>query len=350
MIELAKRRGVWAEDFDLYVETGLLLCDPCKLRYPIVHGVPIMLPYRTHLHQEFDARRKPHMQDVWSGYQFADRKPVEGEEFVRASFSTEWLEYDYDGVIWESTYEAHQERILLEMGPAAGRTQWHLEIGCGLGLAALAVQEASGCDAVGLDLSMAAVKAAQHFKLNPFMHFVQASAFSIPLAKDQFDTIYSRGVLHHTYSTERAFKCVAQHCRPGGTFYVWLYGPGSIRSTPLRVGLYGIEALTRPLVSHAPDSLPARAFLGTMALGYLSFNALRRLGNRATQPLSFSRAVHAARDRFTPRFAHRHPAAQVLQWYKETGFKEATVLDWRKMPLAEQDDFRRNVGVRAVRV
>ena len=107
-----------------------------------------------------------------------------GEEFVRESFSTEWLEYDYDGVIWELTYEAHAERIAREVGPALrSKVSWHLEVGCGIGLATSVVQQHCGCDAVGLDLSLAALKAAQHYKSNPFMHFVQGSAFSIPLAR-----------------------------------------------------------------------------------------------------------------------------------------------------------------------
>lgn len=348
MFELADRRGIRSADLVEYVDAGLLLCERCKLRYPITHGLPVMLPYSTRLHEEFDAQWK--QPGVAENFSFSQQKPIRGEEFVRESFSTEWLEYDYDGVIWELTYEAHAERIVREIGPTLdGSVSWHLEVGCGLGLATSVVQQRSGCDAVGLDLSLAALKAAQHYRDNVFMHFVQASAFSIPFAKNYFDVIYSRGVLHHTCSTERAFYSVAQHCKPGGTFYLWLYGPGSIRSTPLRLGLYGLEIATRPLVSRAPSSVAARSFLGTMALGYVAFNRLRRMTNPAIQRLSFSRGMHAARDRFTPRFAHRHSAEEILGWFADAGYKSATALDWREMPPAEQDDFKRNVGIRAVR-
>ena len=71
--------------------------------------------------------------------------------------------------------------------------------------------------------------------------------------------------------------------------------------------------------------------------------------NPAIQPLTFSRGLHAARDRFTPRFAHRHPSEEILQWFGDAGYTSANVLDWRDMPPAEQDDFRRNVGIRAIR-
>ena len=348
VLEAAGRRGVLSEDFADYVDAGLLLCMQCKLRYPITRGLPVLLPYATRLHAEFDHRwKEPGLLD---GFAFATESPMQGEEFVRESFSTEWLEYDYDGVIWELTYAAHAERIIREVGPVVdGPVRWHMEVGCGLGLATSVVQERTGCDAVGLDLSLAALKAAQQYRSNPFMHFVQASAFSIPLAKNLFDLIYSRGVLHHTYSTEGAFRSVAQHCRPGGTFYVWLYGLGSIRSSPLRLGLYGLEAVTRPLIARSPNSLFAKSFLGTMAVAYVAFNRLRRVTNPAIQPLGLSRGMHAARDRFTPRFAHRHSAEEILKWFADAGYGSAKVIDWREMPAAEQADFSRNVGIRGVR-
>jgi SAM-dependent methyltransferase/uncharacterized protein YbaR (Trm112 family) len=347
-LAVMERRGLRAGDCSEYVEAGLLVCPACKLRFPVMHGLPVMLPYITPLHEEFDARFD--RAGLADGLSFPQHQPAAGEEFVRASFSTEWLEYDYDGVIWELSYDAHATRIALEVGPAIeGDIKWHLEVGCGLGLAAKVVQQHTRCDAVGLDLSLAALKAAKHFREDPFMHFVQASAFAIPFAADQFDLIYSRGVLHHTYSTEKAFRSVAKHCKPGGTFYVWLYGPGSIRSTPLRVGLFALESMTRPAVAQAPDSAIAKAFLRTMALGYVSFNRLRRLGNPEIQPLSFARGLHAARDRFTPRFAHRHPPEEILGWFAAAGYKTPEVLDWHSMPPAEQEDFRRNVGIRAVR-
>ena len=345
-LEAAAARGLSARDVSAYVEAGQLVCGACRVRYPIVHGLPVMLPYATALHEAF-ARE-------WAGrlsgeLRFADRQPALGEEFVRASFSTEWLEYDYDGVIWELSYRDHEARFRKEVGTAIEHCRWFLEIGCGLGLASSVAQACSGGDCVGLDLSLAVTKAVQQFRGNPFLHFVQASAFAPPLATQQFDVVYSRGVLHHTYSTRRAFESVAPLCRAGGVFFLWLYGPGSIVSTPLRVGLFALESLTRPLVSRAPDSLPATLFLRTTAVGYLAFNRVRRLRTPEVERLTFRRAVHAARDRFTPRFAHRHSAAEICSWFRSNGFTRISVLDWREMPAADQDDFRRNVGVRAER-
>jgi uncharacterized protein YbaR (Trm112 family) len=53
---LAEKNGIQRPDFSTYVEAGLLVCAPCKVRYPIAHGLPLMLPYSTRLHEEFDVR------------------------------------------------------------------------------------------------------------------------------------------------------------------------------------------------------------------------------------------------------------------------------------------------------
>lgn len=336
-------------EFAVRVEDGQLLCAACMVRFPIMLGLPILLPYSTDLHAQFQSKWAARLQQSGE-FRFADEDPPMGESLVRGSFSTEWLEYDYDGVIWELNYSDHEARFRKEVGAAAiSGADWFLEVGCGLGLATAVAQSCSQRDCVGMDLSLAAMKAAHHFRDNPFLHFVQASAFAPPFADEQFDVIYSRGVLHHTYSTRKAFESVVGLLTTHGTFFLWLYGLRSIWSTPLRVALYGLEAATRPLISRAPDSLLSKAFLSAMAVGYIAFNRGRRLMNAEIQPLTFRRAVHAARDRFTPRYAHRHSAEEICGWFRNNGLEGITVLDWRDMPAADQDDFRRNVGVRAAR-
>jgi SAM-dependent methyltransferase len=343
---LAERIGSSASALKGWVESGQLICRPCRARFPITGGLPVMLPYTTPLHEAFVRKWSARLS---SDLEFPGREPAPGEDFVRASFSTEWLEYDYDGVIWELNYRDHELRFRKEVGPAIEASRWFLEVGCGLGLATSVAQSCSGGDCVGLDLSLAVTKAVRQFRDNPFLHFVQASAFHPPFAAEQFDVIYSRGVLHHTFSTRKAFESVAPLCRAGGVFFLWLYGPRSINSTPLRLALYALEMVARPLVSRAPDSWPATLFLRTMALAYMAFNHSRRLRNPEIERLTFRRAVHAARDRFTPRFAHRHSAAEISSWFRSNGFARISVLDWREMPAADQEDFRRNVGVRAER-
>lgn len=264
------------------------------------------------------------------------------------SFSTEWLDYDYDGVIWEMDYGDHERRFLGELGPYASHGNveaYFLEIGCGLGITTVMAQRNFAGTAIGVDLSMAAWRAAQAHRDNPNVHFVQGSVFALPFAPAQFDTVYTRGVLHHTFSTEAAFRALAPQCRPGGTLYVWVYGPKSINDNVFRRAVYGAEVVMRFVLNRMPSWISPIA-LAPLALGYVAFNRSRRLRDETIQPYNYRRALHAARDRFTPEFAFRHPPEEVCEWMRSAGFVDVQVVDWREMPTADHDDYRRNVGVR----
>jgi hypothetical protein len=84
-------------------------------------------------------------------------------------------------------------------------------------------------------------------------------------------------------------------------------------------------------------------------MGYIGYNRLRRARNKQVQPFTFGRALHSARDRFTPRYAHRQDAAHVCEWFRQAGFSDIESVDWRRIPTSDQDDYRRNTGVRGTR-
>jgi SAM-dependent methyltransferase/uncharacterized protein YbaR (Trm112 family) len=346
-VALAHECGIADPDFARYVDFGVLMCTVCAVHYPIYDGLPVLLPYATQLHDAFAGRFGSELSAL-PDFRFPNREPVPGERFVQSSFSTEWLAYDFDGVIWEMDYADHERRFLLELGECRPRRcgETFLEAGCGIGITTALAQKNFGVDAVGVDLSLAALRATANHRTNPFLHFVQASVFYLPFARETFDTIYSRGVLHHTYSTERAFASLAGYCRPGGSTYLWVYGPRSTDDNLLRRGLFVAERAVRTLLRGRDDGLLARVVLTPLACAYIVFNHARRLRDRTIQPYNFRRAMHAARDRFTPEFAHRHDHAEVRRWFQAAGFVDVEDVDWQIMPTADHDDYRRNTGVR----
>jgi ubiquinone/menaquinone biosynthesis C-methylase UbiE/uncharacterized protein YbaR (Trm112 family) len=347
-LAVAKKRGLLDSDFATYVESGLLCCATCRVKFPIFKGLPVLLPYATDLHGEFKKEFGAHLMQE-EGYRFADHDPVPGERFVLRSFSTEWLAYHFDGVIWEMDYADHERRFLTEFDryrPEHGSGGNFLELGCGIGITTHLAQKNFGVDAVGVDLSLASLRATSHYRANPFLHFVQASVFYLPFAEGQFDTIYSRGVLHHTFSTEKAFTSLARFARPGAAVYLWVYGPKSINDNALRRGLFIAEKAVRRMLSGRDSGTFANLILWPFAGAYVLFNQGRRLRDRTVQPYNFRRALHAARDRFTPEFAHRHSDTEVIEWFKSAGFVDLEVVDWKSMPIADHDDYRRNTGVR----
>jgi SAM-dependent methyltransferase/uncharacterized protein YbaR (Trm112 family) len=348
----AKELRLFDDDFNRYVNDGVLLCSSCTTYFPIYNGLPVLLSYTTPLHKEFAGRFKDRLRS--NGLQnrcFPSGEPVEGEQFVLNSFSKEWGDYNYDGVLWDATYQDLERRVLLEIGlPDELQNSTFLEVGCGIGVTTNLIQKNYGGDAVGVDLSHSVFQASHHFRNNPFLHFVQASVFHLPFRKQSFAAVYSRGALHHTFSTCEAVKALGDYCREGGLLYLWVYGTDSIADNWFRKILYRVEKKVRPFISENPDSRTATVFLNSMAVGYIVYNKLRRLKDKKVQNYTFGRAVHAARDRFTPRFAHRHHVTEVLSWFNELGFAKMEVVDWKVMPSVEQDDYRRNIGVRAKRL
>jgi SAM-dependent methyltransferase/uncharacterized protein YbaR (Trm112 family) len=335
---------------DVWIDSGLLSCASCKTWFPVIRGVPVLLPYSTSAHEQFAREHGERIATSAPAHKAPRGTPPRGEELVMQSFSVEWLEYDFDGVIWEMDYGDHERRFLKEIEGYAheGGPARFLEIGCGLGITTAMAQTNFGGEAVGVDLSLAAWRAAATHRNNPNLHFVQASVFALPFETASFDTIYTRGVLHHTYSTRAAYKSLAPLCRPGGSLYVWVYGPKSINDNLFRRSVYGVEVVMRFILNRSPSWL-AHIALAPFALSYVAFNRARRSRNPRIQPYNYTRALHAARDRFTPEFAHRHDAEEVQEWFRESGYTDVQVVDWRTMPSADHDDYRRNTGVRGRR-
>jgi hypothetical protein len=54
--------------------------------------------------------------------------------------------------------------------------------------------------------------------------------------------------------------------------------------------------------------------------------------DRATARYGFREALHAARDRFTPRFAHRHTEAELVAWFTSQGFGSIRTGGARDLP------------------
>lgn len=334
---------------DRWIADGCLTCAPCRLLYPIVDGLPVLLLYPTPAAAMWRGRFSEQLTSLRQ-FEIPVGAPPPGEEFVQRSFSREWDAYDYDGVMWDLSYADHELRFLAECGDEAlaqARNELFVEIGCGLGVTTMLAQKHLSGDAIGVDLGAAAARATHHFRSNPRLHFVQASAFALPLRRASAALVYSHGVLHHTYSTEEAVTRAARLCRPGAWFYVWLYGPASKRGSLLRRAAWAAEAALRPTMARHEDRRAAQLTLRAAALVYLLANRWHHFRDPSVQTYTFARALHAARDRFTPLYAHRHSFDEVARWLAAAGFESILQVDWRSMPTANQANYRRNVGVRA---
>jgi SAM-dependent methyltransferase len=207
-----------------------------------------------------------------------------------------------------------------------------LEAGIGIGGVADYVCREEKCELIGLDLGYAVDSAYRHFGKNPFLHLVQASVFAPPFAAQTFDFAYSFGVIHHTYSTQKAFENLARLPKPGGRLYVWVYSPYDEQRNGLRRTLMVLENIARPVLWRLPERAQTAA-LAPLVPAYMAVQWLRSVRSDGTVvPYGFREALHAARDRFTPPFVHRHTEDEVSGWYESAGFDELTYTSRRQKP------------------
>jgi uncharacterized protein YbaR (Trm112 family)/SAM-dependent methyltransferase len=342
-------------DPDLFateVLTGALVNRAKRVFYPIHDGVPRMLVFPTGVAQHFAAKHADRLASELNGFALPHEAPAEGEETVLRTFSSEWVNYDWnEATYWHTspdvTYKTMSFALDLERHPV--RDKLVLEVGIGIGGTADYMARQEQCELVGVDLSYAVDPAHRHFGRNPFLHVVQASAFSLPYPESSFDLVYSHGVLHHTFSTKTAFAHVAKFPKPGGRLYIWVYSHFDEERSLERRLLMRSERLIRPIMWRLPTALQTVALVPVVPL-YLARQNLSR-DRRAPGFIryGFREALHAARDRLTPRYAHRHSEAEVCGWFRDAGYDELQCLSERERESFVPLEYVTATGVQGVR-
>lgn len=331
----ADRLGIAPAALETEVLTGVLVNRARQLVYPIVRGVPRMLAFRTGIAEQFAAEHAARLREELPGYELPRETSMPGEEDVLRTFSSEWLNYDWDGqAYWNLTPEAWFRcmRFALELDANPVRDQLVLEVGIGIGGVAHAMAAEEQAEVVGVDLGYAVDAAQRHFGMQPFLHIVQASAFAPPFRAATFDFVYSFGVIHHTFSTRTAFRSLQDLARPGGRMYIWVYSPFHEQRTPTRRVLMAMESAIRPWLWRLPEGAQAVVLAPIVPL-YMGYQ-LARTWQEGPGYVRYGlrEAFHAARDRFTPRYIHRHTEQEVAEWFREAGYDQLSFGSQRERP------------------
>lgn len=194
---------------------------------------------------------------------------------------------------------------------------------------------------VGADISEAIDVAQQRLAHLPHVHFVQADVLQLPFAPGSFDAIFSEGVLHHTPSTERAFKALVPLLRPGGELMVYIYRKKSpareFTDDSVRAQIAGLppaEAweMMRPLTRlgqalaelHVEVEVPEDVTLLGIPKGRYDVQRLiywhfaKLFWN---DQYSFDENLHVNFDWYHPRYAHRHDEAELRTWCADSSLE-----------------------------
>lgn len=99
-----------------------------------------------------------------------------------------------------------------------------LEIGCGMGMHSELLKRA-GADLTSIDLSATSIEAtAARFKLKMLDGDIRKmDAEALEFGDEEFDFVWSWGVIHHSESTARALGEIARVLKPGGEAGIMVY-------------------------------------------------------------------------------------------------------------------------------
>ena len=348
--EDSKRCSTWNIDrtsLERVVKEGILFCNECQTWYPITNYVPVMLDFPIHLHKTFYETNKKTFDSLGS-FKIPSNSPRWGEKYVQLSFSRQWGDLGFQDIKFDYKIETLRNYHSVELDwpewvlNSPGKKL--LDVGIGLGQESMILQEITNDEIFGIDLNLSLINSGSVFSNKPFIHPIVASLFQLPFPKSYFDIVFSNGVLHHTFSTKKAFHSILEYMDDQGMIYIWLYARET-KFTSLRHHLRDfLEIYVAPIIARFPKLMQDIIVYPIAIKRFLTFKKHSRLSD---YEYSFKNALHEERDTWTPRFAHVQSIIEVIEWFQEKGL-EYRLLDTLKFKEVVGSSMR-NLGIRGIK-
>jgi ubiquinone/menaquinone biosynthesis C-methylase UbiE/uncharacterized protein YbaR (Trm112 family) len=308
---------------------GLLQCEGCGERYPLIAGTARMLP--------------PEMRSrLWVDYplssdalQYEPSPSPSGhsddvKQRTADSFAYEWQRFGALRDQWRKNFidymqphplESFSGRLLLDVGTGSGRHAFY------------AAEQ--GARVVAVDLGRSIDVARGNLPANALT--VQADAERLPFEPGTFDFVMSVGVLHHLPDPQRALERIAPMARPGGHVHVYLYWVPEQR---WHVAVLRLVTAVRRITVRLPHRLlhalcvPLAAVLAlTVVWPYRILRRIPRLRGVANAlPLKtyadypFGVLVNDQFDRFSAPLERRYTGSEAAEMLQLAGLADVTVL------------------------
>lgn len=203
------------------VKEGKLKCERCGNTYPIIGGVPRILPSSLldeslrGYHVGFLERYSNEFADLVSRQAGVDKKKLK----TLHAFSYQWTTFVKNFDYFKGIFLSFVKPFL---GPEDFRDKVVLEIGCGSGRPA-SVASSFGAEVIATDLSEAVQTAQSLTNHYPMLHVVQSDVYSPPF-RPCFDFVYSVGVIQHLPDPNLALCSISKVVAPGRRLVIWVYG------------------------------------------------------------------------------------------------------------------------------
>jgi ubiquinone/menaquinone biosynthesis C-methylase UbiE/uncharacterized protein YbaR (Trm112 family) len=249
------------------IESGYLISEQGYL-YPIINGVPRMLPNSFLVHK--DALKK--MLDnydavaanIMQHYKTLVDNFSKANSATQESFSVEWGMFDYNtDKVWDADQQGMLHRFYTEINSSAQecKNKILLDAGCGNGLLdKLLAQDFEAV--VAVDFSESVINAyKKSYASNIF--FVQGDVQNLPVQLQAFDVVQCSGVLVTIKEPRKCFDQLISFLKPKGKLSVWLYHPrknfihnvfNAIRNVTSRLPL-SVQAILYRVVIFPPSYL-----------------------------------------------------------------------------------------------
>ena len=282
-----------------------MVCDKCKNFYPIRNFIPRFVGEKIN-------RSARMTQKAW-GYQWRIFDELHG------SYEKQFLDW-----ITPISADFFKDKVVADAG-------------CGMGRFTRLAAEFGAREVIGFDIS-GAVEIAQNWaKELPNLHIIQADIYSLPLKQD-FDFIYSIGVLHHLPDPYRGFRKLCRLLVKGGAVSVWVYGYENNELivkylNPLREKVTSRLPLPFLYLLTLVLNIPLHVILKAVYLPVESHDFLKFF--KPVLPyhdylfwlakFNFRHNHHVVFDHLVAPVAHYIPRGEIAGWFEKEGLKEIRI-------------------------